>query len=126
MTSNTSSYQESEPYCKIGGKPQEHHPEGIYELKLIEFLQAIDPKTYFVTSGEAVQKAKKLERDLWVMAGKARQLRTLLEKARGPAVYLETEWQEGARLVLKRKNPRVKKDEDKSEKPLKKEKKDVE
>ncbi|MEM3097480.1 MAG: hypothetical protein QXU32_02005 [Nitrososphaerales archaeon] len=108
MKHDIPSYQEPEPYCKIGHKPQPHQPDDIYELVLSEFVSAIDPKNYFVTSGEAIQKAKKLEQDLWHMAGEARKLRRLLEKARGSAVYLETEWQDG-HLILRRKNPRSKK-----------------
>ena len=32
----------------------------------------VDPNEYFVTSGDAVEKAKVLERDLWRLAGKLR------------------------------------------------------
>ena len=102
-------YKEPDPLCKLGSKREEHQPDGVWELVLNDFLNAIDPKKYFVTSGEAVQKAKKLEEDIWSLAGKARSLRKMLEKAREPAVYLETEWIDGGRLILKRKNPRNKK-----------------
>lgn len=109
----TPTYQEPDPYCKIGGKLQAHQPEAIFELVLSDFFTgAIDPRTYFVTSGEAVRKAEQLEKDIWLMAGKARQLRNLLKKAREKAVYLETEWNDG-RLILKRKNPRNKGKEEK-------------
>jgi hypothetical protein len=99
-------YKEPDQLCKLGNKREEHQPDGIWELVLSNFISPIDPKKYFVTSGEAVQKAKKLEEDIWSLAGKARSLRKLLEKARSPAVYLETEWMDGSRLILKRKNPR--------------------
>jgi hypothetical protein len=74
-----------------------------------DFIAPIDPNTYFITSGEAVAKAERLEKDIWLMAGKARQLKNLLKKARGPAVYLETErGLEDQIIILKRKNPRNK------------------
>jgi hypothetical protein len=102
-------YQEPDPYCKIGGKKQLHQPEAIFELVLADFFKGpIDPKTYFVTSGEAVRKAEQLEKDLWYAAGQARKLKNLLKVAREKAVYLETEWNADARLILKRKNPRNK------------------
>ena len=98
-------YQEPEQYCKLGNPRKEHQPDGIFHLVMKDFMSAIDPNTYFITSGEAIAKAEKLEKDIWLMAGKARQLKNMLKKARGPAVYLETEWNDG-RLLLKRKNPR--------------------
>lgn len=98
-------YEEPEQFCRLGKNKKEHQPEGIYQLVLKEFMTPIDPHQYFITSGEAIAKAEKLEKDIWLMAGKARQLKNLLKKARGPAVYLETEWNDG-RLLLKRKNPR--------------------
>lgn len=102
-------YQEPDPHCKIGGKKQLHQPEGIFELVLSDFFKgAIDPKSYFVTSGEAVRKAEQLEKDLWYAAGQARKLKNLLKVAREKAVYLETEWNNDHHLILKRKNPRNK------------------
>lgn len=100
-------YEEPEQFCKLGKNRKEHQPEGIYHLVLKEFMTPIDPHQYFITSGEAIAKAEKLEKDIWLMAGKARQLKNMLKKARGPAVYLETEWND-SRLLLKRKNPRNK------------------
>jgi hypothetical protein len=99
-------YQEPEQYCRLGNTPKEHQPDGIYQLNMKEFMPAIDPNAYFVTSGEAVAKAERLEKDIWLMAGKARQLKNLLKKARGPAVYLETERHPDGSVILKRKNPR--------------------
>lgn len=102
-------YREQDPYCKLGNNRELHQPETVWELILADFVTGIDPKNYFVTSGEAVQKAKKLEEDIWLLAGKARKLRNLLEKARGSSTYLETEWTDGGRLLLKKKDPRNKK-----------------
>ena len=87
-----------------------YHPKNIWELDITEFVDAVDPKDYFVTSGEATIKARRLEKDLFAMAGKARRLSNLLKKLKGENVYLETTWQDG-RLLLKAKNPRKNKDE---------------
>jgi hypothetical protein len=108
MIKDIPAYVDPEPYCKLGDKREPHQPEGVWELRISDFLSTINPKDYFVTSGEAVQKSKKLEQDVWEMAGRVRKLYNLLKKARGPAVYLETEWVEGGRLIIKRKNPRNK------------------
>jgi len=53
-----------------------------YGLNSAEFIQRrIDPAKYFVTSGDAVEKAKVLERDMWNLAGDLRKLSyQLLEK----------------------------------------------
>lgn len=58
-----------------------------YELNIEEIVPLIDPKAYriggldkfdpnkyYVTSGDAVQKAKVLERDLWAYAGNIRKV----------------------------------------------------
>lgn len=106
---NRPAYREQDPFCRLGNEREDHQPEGVWELILSDFLSGVNPKDYFITSGEAVQKIKKLEEDAWALAGKVRKLRKILEKARGPATYLETEWVDGGRLLLKRKDPRNKK-----------------
>lgn len=46
-----------------------------YGLKSAEFTdRSIDPAKYFVTSGDAVEKTKILERDIWNLAGDLRKL----------------------------------------------------
>lgn len=102
-------YREQDPFCKLGNEPEPHQPDGVWELNLASFVTGVNPKDYFITSGEALKKAQRLEEDCWALAGKVRKLRKLLEKARGPATYLETEWVDGGRLLLKRKDPRNKK-----------------
>ena len=82
--------------------------DGVYSLDVYAFVKPLDPRQYFVTSGEAVAKAQKLEKDLWEAAGLARKLVKVLEETRAEAKYLETSWDRGI-LCLRRKNPRVKK-----------------
>lgn len=99
-------------------------------------LEIIDPGMYFVTSGDAIEKTEYLSKILWSYAGTARSQLNNLEnitdneiafeklcwsqagktnklmndfiKARGDAVFLETEWTDEG-LLLKPKNPRSKK-----------------
>ena len=94
-------------------------------------VQSVDPSSYFITSGDAVSKAKKLESDLWSLAHtlknnrpkrvtkkylkyekvvwscavKARTVVRRLVEARGDSCFLETEWRDRALLVIP-KNPR--------------------
>jgi len=82
-----------------------YQPKGVWELDISLFVETIDPADYFITSGEAIIKARKLEADLFKAAGKARKLVNILNKIKGDNVYLETSWHEG-RLILKTKNPR--------------------
>jgi hypothetical protein len=90
-----------EPSMKL---PEE---DGVFSLDVYTFLKPIDPVKYFVTSGEAIAKAQKLEKDLWEAAGMARKMVKALEEARFDAKYLETSWNNGV-LEMRRKNPRKK------------------
>lgn len=83
----------------------------------------INPEDYFVTSGDAVEKAKymaqqirKLSKSvthtgyaaaLSVMADNADYLIEKLITARGPDCFLETEWCGGHILIVIPKNPRA-------------------
>lgn len=103
------------PYAKVklnktGEERRPYHKKDVWELDITELVQAIDPKDYFCTTGEAVIKSKKLEADLFAAAGIARKLRNTLIKLRSENVYLETQWVDG-RLLLKAKNPRKNKEE---------------
>jgi len=100
----------------------------------VEF-ESIDPHYYFITSGDAVEKTRVLEREMWELAGKVRKhiktikkptklqkeyekavwnaagkARTLLRRlreARGTDCFLETEWDDH-KLLCVAKNPRSK------------------
>lgn len=66
------------------GDPIQHPPPPVFELFISEHVSTIDPREfgvdrdginpvdYFVTSGDAVEKAKILDRDLWQLAGALR------------------------------------------------------
>ena len=97
-------------------------------------LELLDPSSYFITSGDAVQKTEYLGRLIWKYAGTVRkqlsQMKTktkasvefeklcwkqagactkmlhALKRVRGDAVFLETEWNEEHKLLVIPKNPR--------------------
>ena len=104
------SFEEMEetPFTPLGSERQQHQPRNVFEVVLDEWIKGIDPRDYFITTGEAVQKAEVMEKELWKAAGNARRLVKALKLARAENKYLETEWREG-RLLLKIKNPRKKK-----------------
>ena len=74
---------EEEASAKIGD-PFGSPPPAVFELVLSDHITWVDPKEYgldrpgvnprdyFVTSGDAVEKAKVLDRDLWQLAGALR------------------------------------------------------
>ncbi len=130
-------------YPLVGEQASQGQP-AVFELRLFDHLHAVrpdefklpldtpslDPRTYFVTSGDAVAKACQLELDtqklVWRVAAKSKKskaltrylrrlqqllkdvkgLRQNLVDARGDSCFLETEWRSGALVVIP-KNPRV-------------------
>lgn len=101
------------PYAKVtmkGENRRSYHPKKVWEFNLLDFLSKIDPADYYSTTGEAVLKMRKLEKDLFVMAGQARKIGNVIQKLKDEHVYMETCWTDG-RLLLKAKNPRKNKEE---------------
>ena len=99
-----------EPYAKLGNDPLPGQPKGVWELPDIKTeFPALDPSSYFITSGEAVKKADKLVQDAYSLCTNLRTFRDRLKAARGAKKYLETA-REGSpvRLVVKAKDPRNK------------------
>jgi hypothetical protein len=97
-----------EPFAKLGFDQLPGQPKDVWELPNIKTeMPMIDPSAYFITSGEAVKKAEKLEKDLFALAIKARFLLRKLRKARGLRKYLELA-RDDNRLLVKAKDPRVK------------------
>lgn len=95
-----------EPFAKLGEDPLPGQPKLVWELPDLKTeLPAIDPASYFITSGEAVKKAEKLVKDVYALASKARAFRDKLVEARGPKKYLETA-RDDKRLLIKAKDPR--------------------
>jgi len=102
-----------EPYALLGNEPLQGQPKDVWQLPEIkDELPAIDPSSYFITSGEAFKKTDKLVKDLYALSIKARNLRDKLKKARGAKKYLELSHTDDKRLLAKAKDPRVKYIED--------------
>jgi hypothetical protein len=97
---------ESEPFAQLGKKPELHQRKEAWKIDVRASVPHVDPMAYFMTSGEAVIKAKKLEADLWKAAAAARKFANLLEKARGKHKYLELELVGGGIAIVKTKDPR--------------------
>jgi hypothetical protein len=133
-------------YHLIGDPIDEENRPSVFELRLSDHLNDIDPESfklgeetpqiiptqYFISSGNALDKAKQLEKDLWALAGelrknppkritkkfenyrsavwkcagKCRKLVNKLDLARGDAYFLETEWSADRKLLCIPKNPR--------------------
>jgi hypothetical protein len=114
----TGPYALGDPYAKVvykpfapGGSCEErmpHQPKNVWTLDVENFhenLKLIDPKAYFITSGEAVKKAEKLCSDLKDALQVAKKLVTILKALKSDAKYLETQ-RDNDMLLLKQKNPR--------------------
>jgi hypothetical protein len=94
-------------------------------------VPSLDPNYYFITSGDAINKAHKLQDDLWALAGNlksnykgrskkfdkyikavwscagfSRSLVNKLYKIKGEHCFLETEWRNKILIVLP-KDPRA-------------------
>ena len=105
-----SKYVEMEPYAMLGEEPLKGQPKGVWEItEALNKLPTIDPRRYYITSGEAVRKAEMLTKDAYSLAVKAKSFEKALRKAREEAKYLETQ-RENSRLLIKKKSPRKKKE----------------
>lgn len=99
------------------------------DFKLPATTPSLDPKTFFVTSGDAVQKARYLVRKLGHLLEELKKVKgplapykkaitktlkqanilvTKLEEVKGENVFLETEFNANRQLLVIPKNPRSK------------------
>jgi hypothetical protein len=101
---------DTEPYAKIGMEPLPGQPKEVWDItEALKELVAIDPASYYITSGEAVNKAEKLVQDTSSLAAKCRSFRDKLKIMRGVKKYLETQHEgmgQQSRLLVKTKMPR--------------------
>jgi hypothetical protein len=135
-------------YHLVGDPFDEEERPSVFELRVMDHLididplshkitteiSQIDPRSYFITSGDALAKAKQLEKDLWALAGKlksstpkrptkkylayasdvwkcagkCRSLVNKLQVVKGVNCFLETEWSADRQLLCIPKNPRIK------------------
>lgn len=81
--------------------------KGICCVIISDYLKPINPKDYFLTTGEAIQKIDILINDINSLLKSAKKFKKNLVKAKASSKYLETGWEDGI-LVLKQKNLRIK------------------
>jgi hypothetical protein len=106
MPEKVAPYEEPVRHAALGQQPLPHQPKEVWRIDVYGSVPHIDPMTYFMTSGEAVVKAKRLEADLWQAAAKARKFANLLQKTKGKNKYLELELVGGGIVLVKTKNSR--------------------
>ena len=92
----------AEDYHLIGESIDQDNCPNVFELRLRDYLPCTDPKTfglpadtpttdpcdYFITSGDALSKAIKLEKDMWILATKLRKKYAKLKKKRGKTTWI--------------------------------------
>ena len=88
----------------------------------IEKLKKIDPKYFFITTGEATVKIQVLLDELKDLTKDVKKLQKLFITTKDESDYLETCWEDGD-LILKKKEKRsrAKKEDPKKEDPKKEE-----
>lgn len=106
--SGTEEASNTSKIANIGEEIQEHQLKDTFRLNVSEYVNKIIPDTYFLTSGEAVQKTEQLIEDLKQALKGAKSMHKDLLNARKANKYLETEIDKGE-IILRIKNPRDKK-----------------
>ncbi|MBD3407280.1 MAG: hypothetical protein GF411_14275 [Candidatus Lokiarchaeota archaeon] len=99
-------FTEDAPFAMLGDEPVGGQPKKVWEVPIDQY-KAIDPRQYFVTTGEAIIKIDQLIGDLKNLQSNIKKLRTRLLKAKSESKYLETAWEQN-KLIVKRKDPRRK------------------
>jgi hypothetical protein len=94
-------------YATLGEEPVVGQSKKAWVLPIDEY-EIVDPKYYFITTGEATIKINILINALSTGLKQARKLKKLLEKTKGESDYLETCWEDG-KLLVKKKEARKKK-----------------
>lgn len=91
-------------YATIGETPKKGQPKKAWVIPIDEYAQ-IDPKKYFITTGEAIVKINVLLDDLRQLSKDINKLKKLLVKTKDESDYLETCWC-GGKLLVKKKDKR--------------------
>lgn len=88
---------------------EENSKSGSFTLNIDMYSKELNPKKYFLTSGDAVSKTEKLIEDIQGMLSNIKGLHHDLLELRGENKFLETEINKG-KITMKIKNPRSKKE----------------
>lgn len=98
------SLEKNEKYAILGEDPAKGQSKKAWIVE-IDSYNKIDPKEYFITTGEATVKIDVLINDLENLTKEAKKLKKQLIKTKGESDYLETCW-ESSNLIVKKKEKR--------------------
>jgi len=97
---------EMEPYCVLGYESMLKQPKDVWDAtESLRQLCPINPRDYYTTSGEAIQKTQKLIDDTKKLLLETKSFLNKLIKSKGQKKYLESSWDDN-KLLVKAKNPR--------------------
>ena len=91
-------------YATLGNEPEQGQSKKAWILEIEEYKK-IDPRYYFITTGEAIVKVDVLLDDLKELTKEVKKLKKECEKIKGDSDYLETCWEDN-KLILKKKEKR--------------------
>lgn len=91
-------------YAILGNKPKQGQSKKAWIIEIDKYKK-IDPREYFVTTGEATVKIEVLLDDLKDLTKEMKNLQKELTKTKDESDYLETCWEDG-NLIVKKKEKR--------------------
>jgi len=100
-------------YASVGNPPEHGQSKKAWEVPIDTYTK-VDPKQYFITTGEAIVKMGVLLKDLANLTKEMRKLQKQMVKTKGDSDYLETCWEDG-KLLIKKKDRRIKADPEQEE-----------
>ena len=92
-------------YPLLGEERQDGQSKKVWVVPIDQYV-CIDPKQYFITTGEATVKIDVVINDVSELLKSLKKLKKQLEKVKDDADYLETAWDNGD-LVVKQKYKRT-------------------
>jgi len=102
-------------YADLGNQPEQGQSKKAFILHIDEYKK-INPRDYFITTGEATVKIEVLLEDVKDLLKELKKLQKEMVRTKDESDYLETCWEDG-NLVLKKKEKRSRaKKEDKTKK----------
>ena len=93
-------------YAMVGKSPEHGQSKKAWIVPIDEYKK-MDPKYYFITTGEAIVKINVLLKDLKESMKQMQNLKKIFVKTKGDSDYLETCWEDG-NLLVKKKDKRSK------------------
>lgn len=88
-------------YATVGETPLDGQSKKIWQMSFDDY-KVIDPKSYFVTTGEATVKIDVLIEDIQDLLKNVRSLKKKFAKIKDESDYLETSWENNTLLIKKK------------------------